>query len=467
MRKNSLIRLILFVIALLCVCSACESKEPESLRICVDLEFANGQSDSHLDEILRTEFLVTDFLYAGKQKGIEVPRDFEIEYIPANGIERDTVLDRIRTEVMAGKGPDIFLCACTPKDSYVEGLFAMPEKAMELSVFLSLDEYMEQETCFADWDAMNETVLAAGRTDEGQQIIPLSYTIPAAIYRGEEAEHTPSKDMTWMDMLNSEDVALAATAVWTDNAYNLVEGMPFARSRASMTEFILGGIADYSEEELLFTEEELKQRMQEICTLADQYTAGEFEDAPVHYVEFLGQFFDRSEGFYSVDVRNGIDRFDPYEIIPLYSDDGGVTAEITVYGAINRNTKRPADAFRVLDYLASYDAQRSESIYYEYIYVCGNRSGIPMYDTLMSEAERVFETNSFADFSETDWCLLGENYEEFCSVREQITNVHFRGALQIVLDQVYWNYAYVASDEEAKEKAISEGYRRIQQMVRE
>ena len=34
----------------------------------------------------------------------------------------------------------------------------------------------------AEWESMNEVVLAAGRNEEGQQIIPLSYTVPVSVY---------------------------------------------------------------------------------------------------------------------------------------------------------------------------------------------------------------------------------------------------------------------------------------------
>lgn len=146
------------------------------------------------------------------------PKDIEFEIIPKNGSEREIYLSRIRTEIMSGEGPDVFLMAYCPTGSpYTLGyLFPMPEKAMESGCFMVLDEYMESHTELAEWDKMTQIVLEAGKNEEGQQIIPLSYRVPAAMYRAEEVEHTPSKEITWMDMLESEDEALAAATVWDD-----------------------------------------------------------------------------------------------------------------------------------------------------------------------------------------------------------------------------------------------------------
>ena len=201
---------------------------------------------------------------------------------------------------------------------------------------------------------MNQTVLNAGRNEEGQQIIPMCYAIPVAVYRAADVEHTPSKETTWVDMLESDDIALRAAAVWTDGTGFYREGMPFLSHRMPMTECILGALADYREEELLFTAEELEQRLQETVDLCERYTAGKFDAAPAHYVEYLGMEFDQDATILDIDgkefkVRNGIERTEDYTLIPLYSDDGGVTAEINAYMAINRNSKCPEEAYRVLD----------------------------------------------------------------------------------------------------------------------
>ena len=479
--------ILLVVLMSLSLLSGCGEKEPEPLRICVDIEYANdvkgGSNTNDVQEAM--QFLLVQRLYeVCRQKDIEKPEDITVEYLPAEGVDREIAMDRLRTEIMSGAGPDIFLIYCNEKDPILseEAIFTMPEKAMELSVFMTLDEYMENKTQFAEWDRMNQTVLAAGRTDEGQQIIPLSYRIPVSVYRAEEAEHTPSKEITWMDMLESDNEALAAAAVWTDNASErYADGIPFMLSRAPMTEFIIGAVADYEEEELLFTEEELGQRLAEIIELADRYTAGEFDSAPAHYNEYLGWEFDDPFVFgafnenneaVDFDARNGIKWNDTYTMVPLYSDDGGVTAEISAYAAINRNTRRPEDAFLILDYLSSYTAQRCEHIYQTALYKYNNprmgfQGNLPMYDELMSRDQRIYWVNGFADSSMMGWYLPDENFAQLCAVRDQITHVRFRNAIDLELTQIYRDYHDAIRFGGAPDEVVATGYRRMQQMLRE
>ena len=112
-----------------------ESKNP--LRICVDLGTTAPDS-----------MMLTDFINRLKDKaGVG---DVVVEVIPPyddsrgvpNTVERKTVLARLRTEVMAGEGPDVFIMRYTPYWTIAEGglmendyegtdcLFRYPEKAM-------------------------------------------------------------------------------------------------------------------------------------------------------------------------------------------------------------------------------------------------------------------------------------------------------------------------------------------------
>ena len=475
MKKIILISILIFAIAVL-LPSCSKEDEESSLCICVDLAYVELSADDEIfKESFETNTLITYLVEAGRNNGVEVPREFEVEYIPASGAEREVALQRVRTEIMSGEGPDVFLLACDFKNHWEEeeALFIMPEKAMELAVFLPLDEYMENSTYFAEWDRMNQTVLAAGRNYEGQQIIPLCYTIPAAVYRAEDAEHTPSKEITWMDMLESENEALRAAAVWTDNYGVMGEGVPFMLSSAPMVEFTLGAIADYEEEELLFTKEELQQRMDEIIQLADQYRAGEYNSAPVHYNEYVGHMFDLPSSTTDIsgekyDVHNGIEQGEDYTLIPLYSDDGGVTAEISVYAAINRNTRQPEEAFRVLDFLASYSEQKSDWIYDQIIYQCGRVYNIPMYDELMQMDQRVKQRNTVTlSAGERGWYLSDESFAQLCAVREQITNVKFRSVLDQELRELYWSYYDAVRYDKSPDAVLEEGYRQIQRLIRE
>ena len=138
------------------------------------------------------------------------PQDWEGH---SNGTARGAALTRLRTEIMSGEGPDVFLMRYTPY-SGIDGndyentdfLFRYPEKAMETGLFLPLDEYIENNAELAEWDKLTQPVLDAGRNEEGLQIIPLNYTFPLLGYPKSEWEHIPDKKYTWNDMLENPEL---------------------------------------------------------------------------------------------------------------------------------------------------------------------------------------------------------------------------------------------------------------------
>ena len=141
--------------------------EPGPLRICVDLSFG-GPIEAGIDKMFYDIF--------GVLQSYEKIGEYEVEYIPAEGPERETALDRIRTEIMSRKGPDVFILSCIREDfvnAHQEALFPSPEKAMESDLFLPLDEYIENNAAYGEWDQFTEKILDAGKNKEGQQIIPI------------------------------------------------------------------------------------------------------------------------------------------------------------------------------------------------------------------------------------------------------------------------------------------------------
>ena len=409
------------VLLLMLFCSGC-SGEPEPLRICVDADAA-GTSASSCESVMQS-FLDTIAMMGG-------PSDVVLEIVPRSGVERETAIDRIRTEIMSGKGPDVFIVPCG--DGYLTSepsLFPVPEKTLEAGIFLPLDEYIENAQ-FMDWDKQTAVVMEAGRNEYGQQIIPLTYTLPLTFYRAFETEGIkPGTDTTWQDMLADESGVLKTAATWDHVNFDAGETY-FVSSEDNYLEYILGDFADYKTDTLLFTEEELLQRTTEVLELEKAYDAGEFDHVPAHYQTVIYTGFDYVPGG-SVYVHNregaksyrGIGYDQAQTMIPIYSDDGGVTASVTSFAAINANTKRPKDAFYILDVLMDLGHQQYFDLY-EY-WLAGHSSGIPVHEDLLSE-----------NYPTGNCFMTDANYNEFVRVREQITHVRFRGGLAAEFDDMY------------------------------
>ena len=117
MEKKYLWAIMVFT---LLIFSGCGKEEEEKLKICID---ATKQAEM--------EILVNDW------KVMEEGADIELIVIPTEKNEAELKLSELRTEVMAGEGPDIFLLECIQpeQEGTHDSLFVDLEKSMETGLF--------------------------------------------------------------------------------------------------------------------------------------------------------------------------------------------------------------------------------------------------------------------------------------------------------------------------------------------
>lgn len=452
---------ILLVCALSVLCIGCKSKShslftgskggQNSLWIVVDLRQASKESDLSSD--------VASFQDSVEDVVVEDIEEVVFECIPPEGAERDTAIDRIRTEIMSGGGPDVFIAQCD--NQWEPMLFQMPEKAMALDLFLPLDEYIENAE-HAEWDKFTQSVMEAGRDDEGQQLVPLSYILPAAMYRESDVSHTP-KQMTWEDMKNDEALQ--------DAVVRLGAGFDSAGEWDFPIEYLLGKLADYKAEELLFTEDELLDHVNTIIQLSDYYEENAYAEKEYSTKTHLGLWFNLSgitahgpSGTYDASQSggrlNGLTEQDPLTLVPFYSDDGGNTAVITAFAAVNRNTRRPEDAFKVIDLLMSTGRQTNSTMFAYHIY---SYVGMPMHEEVMSQKYEM-RVNAVSN----SWFSLDDNnFRKVCAVRDQITAAQFSGALNVELENMMVNCYRAHLNGEDYTNLVHEAYVAMEQMMAE
>ena len=413
---------IVLVPALLLTLAGCLSgckKEQKPLRILYDFSTWNFEQEQVLDEL--------------RQHLIDcgLPEDFEIEVLSTEDDERKIQLTRIRTEMMAGGGPDVFL---SNRLAYIDALFLMPEKTMKLGLLYPLDDYIEKAQ-YMDWDRLNPTVMAAGRSEEyGQVILPLSYTFPMKLFMPEDVAEIPNKDTTWADMLNDETkllTAVAAIGCYMDFGDQISGKTYLAES--------LGELADYENNQLLFTEDELLIRMQEIGALLEAKRNGGFDRIPEFFAVngMYAWYGDENDDFFGDTIsrfgENGTRRKKTENteltMVPIYSDDGGVTATIQSMAAINANTKRIDDAFLVLDALMEPEFMAASSLFAD-----DHLGSTPVYDDFMTRENRISAPG--IDHSKTipvrivdKWAMTPSNFARYTAARDQITHVIFNDRL--------------------------------------
>lgn len=100
-------------------------------------------------------------------------------------------------------------------------------------------------------------------------------------------------------------------------------------------------LADYQEEKLLFSEEELQERVEEMVSWRERTTL----DPEIQMIaaRAVGRKFCTAVDAMAEEAT----------AIALSNDEGGITAYVTVYAAVNRDTEKTDQAFSLLDFLFS------------------------------------------------------------------------------------------------------------------
>jgi ABC-type glycerol-3-phosphate transport system substrate-binding protein len=344
----------------------------KTVSILVDL--ADGTAEEITKTLNKVPGFGEDFIY-------------QIEVLPPlfQKQDRDNIMTRVRTEIMAGKGPDLFLCShrlygynAGPDDM---PFFKFPVQAMSNRIFLPLDDYIE-EAGNIDWDSMQPVVMEAGRNQEGQQIVPLSYTFETAIFDG---SYTPEAKfpMTWQQMTEDPDPNIRAASY--GHMYN-----------------IIGELADYSKDAPAFTEEEL------LGWVTKQYDI--WQTVPKEYRDVKCIMMD--QGYLSdLDENFSLGGKEEYTMIPLCNISGGVTANITTFAAINRNARYPDEAFKVIEYLLDPEVQQTSTLFQ----FC--TQGLPVYTG----------TGNSDTPSGSRWQMNEANYKAVTEIQEMINVANFPG----------------------------------------
>lgn len=387
-----------------------EPTEPALINVCIDLPSATSRD-------------IDNFFSYVPGNG----KDFIVltETIPIDEPERSTTLTRIRTEIMAGKGPDLFICSCYAPGAWedTDGLFMFPNQAMERKMFLPLDSYIVQAK-YMEWDRLLPVVMEAGRDEEGQQILPLAYTFDIYLLDKDRYSSGVGLPASWDELAesgNKLDQSLAHYASFYD---------------------LMGEVADYERDVPTFSEEELfdyAKKYADFVWREDQRGLL----TPVFVFLTDGTFYNGID--YKLDLLNGRE----YDFYSSYNRSGGITADITVFGSINRNSKHPDEAFTVLDFLLSRNVQRNFSIY-AYMH------SLPV-DMDVYSQEYPAHGQSMSD----------HHFQSFSALRDQINVAKFYTPAERILRDVIGRYSPSTGTEEDLKKYAHEQYVQLEMYLAE
>lgn len=134
----------------------------------------------------------------------------KVRYLPEEEKDRKIEIQKIRTQIMAGQGPDVYLLDGIQENLMEEKtpLLENPYQTMQSGALASLDTFMKTDSYWDD-STYSEIFLEAGQYHGRQYIIPLSCNY-YVLERTEEAEPLDGTTLTeWLEETeHSDDVYL-------------------------------------------------------------------------------------------------------------------------------------------------------------------------------------------------------------------------------------------------------------------
>jgi len=418
MKRTGALLTAILCIAFIFLMNSCEQSHGKKLRICFDvgaaLDIQNGSSNLQL----YVESFIRCLTESEKNGGIS-PDDVVIEMIPSDETqttERSATLQRIRTEIMTGGGPDVFVCAAdigSYLSVYDERLFPYVEIAKESGFFLPLDEYLG-ELKLSPWNEMSSCIMDGGKDREGRQVLlPMIYTLPLLSFSREDV---PPRDFTnadWYEVLAGDDPVLAEQVRWFWNIGNFA-GTPTIRedNHEAGISLIYPEIIDTEKMTLSFTEVELLSRVKESMSAYRRLVQRETQTVSLNVLYPYSVKWD-----YSLRAKQN-----DLTIIPLRNQHGGTTAVITTYCAVNRNTKQADQAVAAVDVLLSEGMWLNSGLITPYNY--------PVNQRVLLERNMKSDPNSF--FTSTG--LTEKSLQEFLAAIDQVNAVRIPSRLDFTLE---------------------------------
>jgi len=360
MRRQSFIPL--FVISLLVMCmmvSGCKEDGPVTLRIVTE---GIGQTEDGwatprgIDQISQ---LVLNFRKAHENV------DVVLEQIPFSGEARLAKLEQLRTELMAGKGPDVLILPggsvlTDEMGTIKEGLIPDVEMAMRNGMFADITEFYDADTEL-DKEGLNTKVLDAGVVDGARYVLPLRYDFPVACVNMDAFSQTGLST----DIFDGTVMTFMEAAIQTDSTF--ADSMLMDPNMLFL-ENLLPKAVDYDAQQVLLTKEQLINFVQtywtyfQKCSRSDGYpqhtwlgTFGKPEldtgMEPPWYNSWINMGYwmcveplDRT--IHAVARAKSVEA--ELQMFPIRAADGKLTADVTVYAAISAGCKNPEIAYDFL-----------------------------------------------------------------------------------------------------------------------
>ena len=287
----------------------------------------------------------------------------EVIRLPVLPGEREIVLQQMKTEIIAGGGPDMFLIPS--QDLFVnytdEQLFSDVSQAMRNGLFADISEYYDADDELGK-DGLITAVMDAGVVDGGRYVLPLRYNIPVAYVNKTALEAAGLNEdlfLSGADELMESIIQIGDSDLAGD-----------ARLLSVMRTSVLSRfpeVIDYDNQEIALSKEELTDFMR----LYQTYEGIRAGKNGYTLLSDIGSYIQTGDSFvisdHMVTVDNAslaipnaaVAKHEGVEIdmYPIRATDGSVNAEITYYAAIGAGCESPELAYEFIRLFLLEDSQ--------------------------------------------------------------------------------------------------------------
>lgn len=318
--------------------------------------------------------------FSGEYPNITV----QLDILPTEETIREVTLKQLRTKIMAGKGPDVFLLpSCNARtyatrswtisekqalDKTIEPLLIDPMQSMRNGVFMDISSYYDADNTLGK-EALQQTVMDAGVVDGARYLLPLRYDFPV-LYVDIQAVESMGIAVESLDgdILNLLDIALASK----DSLFASGAEPGFCRTGSGFS--LLPPVIDYDSAKVMLDPKMLalflqKYQMLEILAAGENDTR--FDPSLARYIsheKIVGTYKPGQD--FEVEQANVFPQSVPITVgtlssapcaaaiaqaekrqvcmIPLLAPDGTLTANVTYFGAVGAGCNYPREAYEFL-----------------------------------------------------------------------------------------------------------------------
>lgn len=274
----------------------------------------------------------------------------EFTIIPSEPMARKGVCKKLQTELMSGKGKDIYIVEDTSR--YMEGaesLFEDSNKLLYNGVLADMSKWTEKDKSFQE---CFQPVMEAGKVGEKQYLLPITFSVPVLVREGNGIDF-------------AEETLKPLGKLIDEKSELLQEITPYMFTNSREW---LGNCIDYRKQKVAISQKELEKVLQyEVKRTKSMVDFSEEKFLPNSNLQ-----------------KNAETKHKRYQYIPMVTLDGKPMAKIMMYAAIGRNCKEKEKAYRFVrllwqkefaegtGFLMRYESVGTRRICEGSIYGCGH-----------------------------------------------------------------------------------------------